>query len=55
MGITKVTIVDSPEKMRPQKTPTKEYSNLMDKNLRETSDKDNSELETDAPTKDTKE
>jgi hypothetical protein len=34
MAVTKVTLVDSPEKMRPQKSPSMEYSILMALNLR---------------------
>ena len=34
MAVTKVTLVDNPEKMRPQKTPSMEYSILMALNLR---------------------
>ena len=34
VAVIKVTLVDSPEKMRPQKTPTEEYSMLMGANLR---------------------
>ena len=29
MGVTKVTIVDSIEKIRPQKSPSSEYADLM--------------------------
>ena len=34
MAVTKVTLVDSPEKMRPQKSPSVEYSILMGANVR---------------------
>ena len=37
MAVTKVTLVDSPEKMRPQKTPSMEYSILMGQNLKSSS------------------
>ena len=33
MAVTKVTLVDSLDKMRPQTTPSKEYSILMGLNL----------------------
>ena len=34
MAVTKVTLVDSPEKMRLQKSPSMDYSILMGQNLR---------------------
>ena len=34
MAVTKVTLVDSPEKMRLQKSPLIDYSILMGQNLR---------------------
>ena len=34
MAVTKVTLVDSLEKMRPQKSPSVEYTILMRQNLR---------------------
>ena len=37
MAVTKVTLVDSLDKMRPQTTPSKEYSILMGLNLKKVS------------------
>ena len=37
MAVTKVTLVDSLDKMRPQTTPSKEYSILMGFNLKKVS------------------
>tara|TARA_B100000780_G_scaffold242136_1_gene184811 strand:- start:236 stop:403 length:168 start_codon:yes stop_codon:yes gene_type:complete len=34
MAVTKVTLLDSPEKMRPEKSPSMEYSILMGQSLR---------------------
>ena len=37
MAVTKVTLVDGLDKMRPQTTPSKEYSILMGLNLKKVS------------------
>ena len=37
VAVTKVTLVDSQDKMRPAKTPTPQYSIMMGKNLNNSS------------------
>ena len=37
MAVTKITLVDNLDKMRPQTTPSKEYSILMGFNLKKVS------------------